>query len=138
MRAAVLRFAPLAAAFSLATMAHAVPVELGVGIVNPSPDDGDGFGTGVSLSGGMALIGANTDDTTGSNSGRAYLYDSVSGALLRTFENPTPAANDQFGLAASLSGNLALIGAQNDSGGGAGAGAAYVFDATTGALTRTL
>ena len=137
MRTGILCLAPMVAAFSLATTAHAVPLDAGLGILNPSPDDGDGFGTGVSLSGGKALIGANTDDTTGSNSGRAYLYDSVSGSLLQTFENPTPAANDQFGQSVSLSGNRALIGAQNDSTGGASAGAAYLFDTTTGALART-
>jgi ribulose kinase len=51
------------------------------------------------------LIGAATDAATGTGSGRAYVYDSKSGALLRTFENPRPATNDQFGGAVSLSGN---------------------------------
>jgi hypothetical protein len=135
-------WAPLAVAVSFATTAQALPLDLGLGIVNPSPDNGDIFGTGLSLSDGRALIGAPGDATTGSTSGRAYVYDTTTGALLRTFENPSPANNDQFGGAVSLSGNLALIGAQNDdpsppSSTTTDAGAAYLFDATTGALMRT-
>lgn len=124
-------------AIALATSAQAAPLTLQQSIPNPSPDAGDGFGQTISLSGGKALIGALTDDTTASNSGRAYVYDAASGTLLRTFENPTPASNDQFGGAVSLSGNLALIGAQNDALGATGSGAAYLYDVTTGALLRT-
>lgn len=137
MRARLFSLAPTAVAVLLATTAHALPLDLGLGIVNPSPDNGDIFGTGLSLSDGRALIGAPGDSTTGSTSGRAYVYDTASGALLRTFENPTPAANDQFGGAVSLSGNLALIGAQNDALGASGSGVAYLYDVTTGTLTRT-
>lgn len=129
-------FALIAAALGLTATAHAAPLELGLGIVNPNADGS--FGTGLSLSGGKVLIGAPTDATTGSNSGRAYVYDSASGARLQTFENPTPGSNDQFGGAVSLSGNLALVGAQNDALGGAGSGAAYLFDVTAGTLSRTL
>jgi hypothetical protein len=130
-------FFALIAAIALETTAQAGPLDFGRGIVNPSPDNGDIFGTGLSLSGSVALIGAPGDATTGNTSGRAYVYNSKSGALLRTFENPTPANNDQFGGAVSLLGNQALIGAQNDALGGASSGVAYLFDATTGALTRT-
>lgn len=129
-------FALIAASAALSAAAYAGPIGLNVGIANPNASGA--FGTGVSLSGGRALIGAPTDATTGSNSGRAYVYDSTSGALLHTLENPTPGSNDQFGGAVSLSGNRALVGAQNDALGGSGSGAAYLFDVTTGALTRTL
>jgi hypothetical protein len=129
-------FALIAAAIGLTTAADAAPIDLGLGIVNPN--DSGQFGTGLSLSGGKALIGAPTDASTGSNSGRAYVYDSTSGTLLQTLENPTPGSNDQFGGAVSLSGNQALVGAQNDGLGGATSGAAYLFDVTTGALARTL
>jgi FG-GAP repeat len=129
-------FALIAAAIALLTTAQADPLEFGVGIVNPSPNNNDLFGAAISISGGQALIGAPLDATTGTGSGRAYIYDS-SGALLRTFENPTPASNDQFGGAVSLSGNQALIGARNDGLGGASSGVAYLFDTTTGLITRT-
>ena len=127
----------IATLIGVSTAAQAAPLTLGPGIINPSPDNNDLFGAALSLSGGRALIGATTDATTGSGSGRAYLYDSNSGSLLRTFENPTPATNDFFGGAVALSGNLALVGAQNDALGGAGSGVAYLFNATTGSLLRT-
>lgn len=127
----------IAAAVGVASVAEAGPLDLELGIVNPSPATNDLFGAAISLSGGKALIGAQLDGTTGTGSGRAYVYDSKTGALLHTFENPTPGSNDQFGGAVSLSGNLALIGAQNDAQGGAISGAAYLFDVTTGGLTRS-
>lgn len=135
----LLPFASLIAAASLLPIAaQAEPLELELGIVNPSPADNDLFGAAISLSGGKALIGAPLDASTGTGSGRAYMYDSKTGALLRTFENPTPGSNDQFGSALSLSGNLALIGARNDRlGSSASVGAAYLFDANLGTLTRT-
>lgn len=126
----------VAAAIGFAGAARADPLEVTLGIVNPNVSGN--FGTGLSLSGGKVLIGAPTDATTGTNSGRAYVYDSTSGALLQTFENPTPASNDQFGGAVSLSGNRALVGAQNDALGGSSSGAAYLFDVTSGTLIRTL
>lgn len=138
MRVRFSSFAPLAAALSLATTAHAVPLDLGLGIVNPSPDNNDIFGTALAISGGKALIGAPGDSTTGSLSGRAYVYDTATGALLSTLENPTPAANDQFGGAVGLSGNVAVVASQTDALGGTSAGVAYVFDAATGARTLTL
>jgi outer membrane protein assembly factor BamB len=126
-----------AIAFGSATVAHAGSLDLQLGIINPSPDNNDLFGAAISLSAGKALIGAPSDATTGTGSGRAYVYDSSSGALLHTFENPTPATNDQFGGAVSLSGNLALVGAQNDALGASASGAAYLFDATTGTRLRS-
>lgn len=117
--------------------ASADPLTLERSFLNPSPDNNDLFGIDVSLSGGRALIGAQLDATTGSGSGRAYVFDVATGALLQTFENPTPATSDFFGLSVSLSGNLALVGAQNDDTGATNAGAAYLFDVTTGALLRT-
>jgi hypothetical protein len=124
---------------SIAPAVQGGPLDLQFGIIDPNAVQGDVFGGAgaISLSSGKALIGAKGDATTGATSGRAYVYDTASGALLRTFENPTPASNDQFGGAVSLSGNLALVGAQNDGFGGAASGVAYLFDVTTGALLRT-
>ena len=125
-------------AIGLETPAEAGPLTFGVGIVGPSPDNGDIFGTGLSFSGGRVLIGAPLDATTGTGSGRAYVVDAKSGAVVSTLENPTPANNEQFGTAVSLSGNQALVGVQGDTPGAVtGVGSAYLFDATTGARTRT-
>ena len=59
-------------------------------------------------------VGTSVDGTTGSGSGRAYVFDAATGALLRTLENPSPGplANDNFGVSVSLSGTKALVGAE--------------------------
>ncbi|MEX2093068.1 MAG: hypothetical protein WD971_10350, partial [Pirellulales bacterium] len=119
--------------------ASGAPLDLQQSFLNPSPNANDLFGQSVSLSGGIALVGASLDGTTGSGSGRAYVFDAATGALLRTLENPIPGplANDFFGVSVSLSGTQALIGAHNDDTSGTNAGAAYLFDITTGTLSRT-
>ena len=104
---------------------------------NPSPAIGDIFGNSVSLSGTSALIGAYLDDTGASNAGSAYLFNTTTGALLQTFNNPSPASGDSFGNSVSLSGTLALIGTPFDDTGASNAGSAYLFNTTTGALLQT-
>lgn len=105
--------------------------------LNPTPDPDDGFGSGVAISGSLALIGARNDDTGASNAGTAYLYNATNGDLLQTFLNPTPEVNDQFGEVVANDGNLVLIGALGDNTGATSAGAAYLYDATTGNLSQT-
>ena len=59
------------------------------------------------------------------------------GDLLHTFLNPTPAADDYFGYSVAGVGSNVLVGAMGHSTGAPGAGAAYLFDGTTGALLHT-
>ncbi len=104
---------------------------------NPTPEDGDSFGSSVSLSGTSALIGAIFDNTGATDAGSAYLFDTTTGNLLQTFNNPTPEDLDNFGISVSLSGTSALIGAAFDNTGATDAGSAYLFDTTTGNLLQT-
>src|SRR5438552_19192573 len=67
--------------------AQATAVQLQRSYDNPSPDANDLFGQSVSLSGGIALVGATLDSTTANGSGQAYLFNSATGALLRTLAN---------------------------------------------------
>ena len=48
------------------------------------------------------------------------------------------AADDQFGLSVSLSGNRALVGSRFDYDNGTNSGSAYLFDVTTGNLLQKL
>jgi hypothetical protein len=105
--------------------------------VNPTAAVNDRFGYSVALSGGQALIGAIDDDEGAEDSGAAHLFDAATGALLQTFVNPTAAVNDQFGWSVALSGGQALIGAILDDEGAEDSGAAYLFNAATGALLQT-
>jgi WD40 repeat protein len=116
---------------------RADPLVLQRSVDNPSPNANDLFGQSISISGGVVLVGAGTDGTTGAGSGQAYLFNAATGALLHTLANPTPAVNDFFGQRVSISGNLALVGAQNDDTSASNAGAAYLFNVSTGALQRT-
>jgi len=106
-------------------------------INNPTPAQGDLFGRSVSIYGDKALIGAAQDDTVVNTGGFAYLYDTITGALLQTFINPTQMSGDHFSSSVSIYGDKVLIGADGDDTGAANAGSAYLYDATTGALLQT-
>ena len=91
----------------------------------------DYFGFSVALSGHTALVGALSHDAGGTiNAGSAYVYrwDGETWAeqakLIASDGEPT----DQFGLSVALSGNTALVGANQDNVGGIiNSGSAYVY-----------
>jgi hypothetical protein len=97
----------------------------------------------VAISGNYAIVGAwGEDDAGGILSGKAYIFNVTTGALLHTLNNPNAygtSAFDQFGESVAISGNYAIVGArvESDAGGG-GSGKAYIFNVTTGALLRTI
>ena len=95
--------------------------------LNPTPGVGDGFGTSVAISGDKVLIGAWGDDAGAKDSGAANLFDAVTGNLLHTFLNPSPAASDEFGGSVAISGDKVLIGASGDDAGAKDSGAAYLY-----------
>lgn len=91
---------------------------------------GDRFGAAISQSGNRVLIGSYLDDDLGTDSGSAYLFDwngsqwSQSAKLL-----PIDGSGaERFGIAVSLSGTRALIGASGDNDYGSNSGSAHVFD----------
>jgi len=69
-------------------------------------------------------------------------FNSVSadllGNLYLTLSNPTPAANDLFGISVAVSDTYAVVGAMNDDTGATDSGSIYVFDIVTGALVTTI
>ena len=95
-------------------------------------ETGDEFGNSVSLSGNLAVIGARGDDDQGTDSGSAYVFDVTTGQQLFKLLADDGAAGDAFGDSVSLSGNLAVIGANGDDDRGTDSGSAYVFEVTTG------
>jgi len=99
------------------------------------PDDGDAddnFGFSVAISGHTAVIGAWLDDDNGSFSGSAYVFDVNTGQQLFKLLPDDGMADDLFGYSIAISGNIAVIGANQDSDNGYQSGSAYVFDVTTG------
>ncbi len=91
---------------------------------------GDLFGVSVDLSGDTALVGAQTADPHGTDSGAAYVFVR-SGSLWpqqAKLTAPDGAAGDRFGISVRLSGNTALVGSFGDDiGSVTDAGSAYVF-----------
>ena len=92
----------------------------------------DYFGYSVAISGNLAVVGAYAEDESGgTESGKAYIFDATTGSLLHTLHNPNAydtSAGDQFGISVAISGNYAVVGAygKGDSG-GIDSGKAYVY-----------
>jgi outer membrane protein assembly factor BamB len=105
-------------------------------IANPNPSI-TAFGTAMATAGTNVVVGASASFSISPAGGAAYLIDGATGNVLRTFTNPTPASGDGFGSAVAAIGNTVLVGAPGDGAAGSKAGAAYLFDAGTGALLRT-
>ncbi len=109
-----------------------------VTFTNPTPAAYDYFGRSVAAVGAdRVLIGAvGATSGAGWGTGAVYLF-STNGALLTTFTNPTPVANDYFGCSvAAVGSDRVLIGACWDEIDGNTKGAAYLFR-TNGVLLTT-
>jgi len=103
---------------------------------DPTPSGSGGFGNSIAINSNNVLIGDQNDDTGGTSGGQVHQFDATTGALLRTFNDPTPTAGGRFGVSVAVDGNNVLIGNENFDTLGT-TGQVYQFDATTGALLRT-
>ncbi len=101
-------------------------------------EDGDGFGGCVDISIPTVVVGAQGEDSNGSNSGAAYLFDAASGIETFKLLAPDGAGSDGFGAAVAVSGSLAAVGAPNDDDFGTNNGAVYIFNTATGAFARKI
>jgi outer membrane protein assembly factor BamB len=92
----------------------------------------DLFGRAVAISEQYALVGANQAQA-------AYVFDVQTGAQLRKFSDPNapPTFGFGFGIAVAVDGNIALVGDPSDDAKGSDAGAAYMYNITSGQLVRT-
>ena len=97
-------------------------------ITNPSPL-GEMFGESIaSINNETILIGDPYDDTGAENAGQAYLFD-LSGNLLQTITNPTPAMHENFSIeVASDNKNTFYIGSPVDDLGGGNLGSIYIYN----------
>ena len=103
---------------------------------------GDAFGARVDISGNYAIVGAqHEDDASGSDSGKAYIYDistfttSTISSANYVLDNPNAygtSASDNFGWDVAISGNRAIVGTYlEDDAGGTTSGKAYIYDIST-------
>ena len=106
---------------------------------NPSPERrdsfSDAFGTEIAIEGNKVLIGSRFDDTSGKDSGAAYLFDADNGNLNQTFSYPDLSERDTFGTQLALDGDLALIAADGDEDNGSGT--VFLFDTNNGNILQT-
>lgn len=95
----------------------------------------DTFGISVDADGNYAIVGA---DLESNSDGAVYIYNIATGTLLRTLTPPVSAQRNYFGLAVAVSGNYAIITEPFWPSGSTNAGAAYIYNVTTGELLHTL
>lgn len=93
----------------------------------------DYFGAAVALHNDTAVVGAPDDDDAGSSSGSAYVFLRDQGGTdnwgqIKKLTAGDAATNDQFGFAAAIDGDTAVIGAVGDNvGSNTDQGSAYAF-----------
>jgi hypothetical protein len=101
---------------------------------NPGPASNDNFGFSVALAGTIVVIGTPNDNTDGSDSGIAYVYNLKSATPatpVATLANPNAGTGKFFGFAVAASGDRVVIGASAENGGGK----AYVYELSSATPT---
>ena len=98
----------------------------------------DAFGVAIAVSADLAIIGAYGNEDFGPQSGSAYLFEIPSGLQRAKLLSPNGDPYDYFGLDVGIDGQYAIVGANGDDTHGSEAGAAYLFDTSTGALLYDL
>ena len=110
---------------------------------NPDPDSSGGqdeFGSSVAITNGYAIVGAKSEN---SQEGKSYIFSTSTGNLLHTLtrsgDSGSINTNPYFGVAVDISPTYSIVGAdKTDISGNGGAGRAYVFNNSTGALVHTV
>lgn len=92
----------------------------------------DEFGRSVAISQGLVAVGVPLDDDNGLNSGSAYLFDASTGLELMKLLPSDGQASAEFGYSIAIDNDIIAVGARGDNENGTMAGAAYLFDASTG------
>lgn len=106
-------------------------------LASPNARKGNKFGFSVAADGNLVGVGEPFANSGQPSSGAAYVFDLTTGGVVQTLQNPSPDRNDQFGYAVAVDTGRIVVGAPFDNTGAQGAGAAYLYDANTGALLKT-
>jgi len=93
-------------------------------------DFDDTFGISVGVSGDVAVVGADRDDDNGYESGSAYVFrfDGLRWIQTGKLVASDGAADDGFGYAVAIDGDVIVVGSPRHDVTGADSGAAYVFE----------
>lgn len=107
-------------------------------IGDPIPAPGEWFGHALATLGDDVLVGVPFDTTDRVATGSVQRIDPVTRTVEQTYLSPVPHSLDRFGWSVTTDGAYLLIGAPRNDDTATNAGAAYLFDATSGAYVRTL
>lgn len=99
---------------------------------DPPLSAGDLYGTSVAIDGDAIVVGAPGDRIGGNATGAAYVFRFDGAGWIQEIQLAADDGelNDEFGVAVAISGDLAIVGASAENGGGGfidNSGAAYVF-----------
>jgi len=104
---------------------------------NPEPGRKNGFAFAVAALSNNVLVVDKSFHPTHAHGGVVYLFDGVTGELMRTFCNPAPAIEDGFGQSVAAVGGNVLVSANHANANGFNVGAAYLFDGSSGKPLHT-
>lgn len=95
-----------------------------------------GFSVALNESGTIAVIGDNSQNVNGTDSGAAYIFVYDENAQDKWTEHsilkaPEPVAYDEYGFAVAISDNKAIIGSHYDDSQGSDSGSAYIYEVYT-------
>ena len=108
----------------------------GLQIAKLFADDGaqyDSFGHSVAIENGLIAVGATGDDDNGDHSGSVYLFSAITGVQIAKLQPSDGRVSQVFGSSIAIDNGIIAIGASQDGDNGPNAGAAYLFNASTGA-----
>ena len=99
----------------------------------------DKFGDALAIDGDIAIVAARLADTAATNGGAAYVFErTASGWVQVQVLIPSdPGAQDMFGWAVDLEGDMAVVSAPRNDDAGENSGAAYVFENTGSTWVET-
>ncbi len=92
-------------------------------------NNSDNFGKSVSISGDRIVVGSESDDDNGPDSGSAYIYDWDGSTWIETKLTASDGASfDKYGASVSVSGNRIAIGASQHDANGSNSGSVYLYE----------
>ncbi len=121
--------------------AYIFDASTGIQIAKLVPDDADEydrFGFSIAIDAGIVAVGAPLDDDNGYQAGSAYLYEASTGIQLFKLQAQDGVERDEFGDSIDIHNGVIVVGANGCDDNGRNSGAAYLFDATTGAQIAKL
>ena len=87
----------------------------------------DNFGIDVSISGDLAIVGAYQHYSDGTGKAYIFKWNGTNWVQQDKLTASDAATGDQFGVRVSISGDLAIVGANHDNDNGDWSGSAYIF-----------